>query len=494
MSSKHGEGLDMSSPNDRASKQSVISNSHDSNWSLQALLIASHAGLAAVVVIGFGVALFAITLHATYRQAEADLLGAAQVLVQDLGTKTDPSQLEISDLYSHRFGKAPRDHAYYAVWDQSGRLLAASKSLPAHSVRSDIAPPTKGPHPFISRSRGIYLDVIVATSDGGQLLIGRPLAKEFDGLGWAITRLLTIGIICLAFGVAAAIWLARRIARPIKNMSETAERITSRNLSERLNAGQTPREIGRLADIINSMLDGLKSAFDRQVRFTADASHELRTPVSVVLSQADFTLSRERTPEQYREALETCRQSARRMKRLVDDLLLLSRADSGQLHLRLEVIDLSHVAESAVQLLQPLASQRGMLLELNLQTAPLLGDADRLGQVVTNLVTNSIQYGRRGTAVWIEVLHRPGSAILIVRDEGQGIPIADQPHLFERFYRVDRVRTQEEETGTGLGLSLVAEIVAAHHGTVQVKSTEGQGTTMTVQLPVRFPTDSQGAQ
>ena len=483
----------MSSPNDPASKEAVASKQQRSNWSLQTILIASHAGLAAIVVLGFGVTLFAMTMHASYRQAEADLLGAAQVLVQDLGNRSDPSQLAISELYSHRFGKAPRDHAYYAIWDASGRLLASSNSLPPHSVRSENIPPTKGPRPFISRSRGINLDVIVATGDGGQLLIGRPLAKEFDAVGWAFTRLLTIGLICLAFGIGAAIWMAQRIARPIESMSDTAERITSRNLSERLNAGQTPREITRLAIIINAMLDGLKSAFDRQVRFTADASHELRTPVSVVLSQSDFTLSRERTPEQYREALETCRQSARRMKRLVDDLLLLSRADSGQLPLRRESTDLSSITEDAVRLLLPLASRKSLHLELNLQSAPLWGDPDRLGQVVTNLVTNSIQYSNPGTTIWVEVFHKAGSSMLVVRDEGQGIPLADQPHLFERFYRVDRVRTQDEETGTGLGLSLVSEIVAAHDGTIQVESVEGTGTTMTVHIPNKITGQSQGA-
>jgi two-component system OmpR family sensor kinase len=471
----------MSSPSDTGS--TTIAAQDQRGWSLQSLLIASHAGLAAIVVLGFGAAMFAMTIHATYRQAEADLLGGAQVLVQDLGNRNDPSGLVVSELYTHRFGKAPRDHAYYAVWDSSGQLLASSKTLPPHAVRSDTVPPTYGPRPFLSRSQGIYLDIMVATPDGGQLLIGRPLAKEFDGLAWTAARLLTVGLICLVLGGSGAVWLARRIAKPIERMSNTAERITSRNLSERLEARQTPREITRLAIVINTMLDGLKSAFDRQVRFTADASHELRTPVSVVLSQADFTLSRERTPEQYREALETCLQSARRMKRLVDDLLVLSRADSGCLNLRHDSTDLSIITEQAVRLLHPLAGRRNMRLQTDLHSAPLVGDADRLSQVVTNLVTNSIQYGDANTTVWIEVHTKPDAAFLVVRDTGRGIPLADQPHLFERFYRVDRVRTQEEETGTGLGLSLVAEIVAAHGGTIQVASTEGTGTTMTVQIP-----------
>lgn len=471
----------MSSPSDTGLTTVAVSNQRD--WSLQSLLIASHAGLAAIVVLGFGASLFAMTIHATYRQAEADLLGAAQVLLQDLGSQKDPSGLVISELYAHRFGKAPRDHAYYAVWDASGHMLASSKALPPHAVRSDTVPPTRGPRPFVSRSQGIYLDVIVATPDDGQLLIGRPLAKEFDGLGWTAARLLSVGLICLVLGGWGAIWLARRIARPIEQMSDTAERITSRNLTERLEARQTPREVTRLAMMINTMLDGLKSAFDRQVRFTADASHELRTPVSVILSQADFTLSRERTPEQYRQALETCLQSARRMKRLVDDLLLLSRADSGCLNIRRESTDLSSITEQAVRLLQPLADRRNMRLHADLHSAPVVGDADRLSQVVTNLVTNSIQYADANTTIWIEVFVKPDAAFLVVRDTGPGIPLADQPHLFERFYRVDKVRTQEDETGTGLGLSLVAEIVAAHGGTIQVASTEGTGTTMTVQIP-----------
>lgn len=453
------------------------------DWTLQRLLVASHAGLAAVVILVFGASLYAMTIHATYRQAEADLLGAAQVLVQDLETHHDATALAISELYANRFGKAPRDHAYYAVWDEEGRLLAASNQLPAHSVRSATPPPIRGPRPFMAVAHGIYLDVIVATPRHGQLLIGRPLAKEFDALGWAAARLLVVGLICLVMGTAVAVWLARQIARPIENISDTAERISSRNLSERLPAGHTPREITRLAIVMNQMLDSLKEAFDQQVRFTADASHELRTPVSVVLSQADFTLSRDRSPEQYREALETCLQSARRMKKLVDDLLLLSRADSGRLCLRKDPIDLRTVVEDAIQLLGPLAANKLIRIDRQLSSVPILGDADRLGQVVTNLVTNSISYSEPNRSVRVEVFESTDGAVLLVRDEGFGIPAEDQPHLFERFYRVDRARSQDAENGTGLGLSLVAEIIAAHGGTIHVDSVEGQGTTMTIHLP-----------
>jgi signal transduction histidine kinase len=176
------------------------------------------------------------------------------------------------------------------------------------------------------------------------------------------------------------------------------------------------------------------------------------------------------------------------MKGLIDGLLLLARADAGKLTLRPQPMDLAEVVAQSVDLLSPLAAQHGVQVETELATTELHGDPDRLGQVITNLLANAIRYNRPEGRVEIRTQTNGSECTLVVRDNGIGIPAADQPRLFDRFYRADSARTQHDDTGTGLGLSLAHEIVTAHGGTIEVESTPGIGTTVTVHVPLSFQT------
>jgi heavy metal sensor kinase len=447
------------------------------------LLLWSHIGLLALILMGFGGASVWLAWRGTIRQAEADLFGAAQLLVRELAENQPPATLKISETYFHRFGPAPRDQAWLAVWNPDGRLVASSAALPEHAVRVESTLPNKGPRPFVARRAGLHLDVIVPTEDGGQLLIGRPLAKEFDDLQILARHLGLSAVIAVALGSVAAMWLARRIAAPMERIADTAATMTFRSLSQRLQEQGGSREVVRLATAFNAMLSRLDESFRMQTRFTADASHELRTPVSIVLAQADLTLSRDRSPEEYREALRTCLQTAKSMGSLIDALLLLARADAHQLVKHRERIDLHRLAQSRVESLRAFAASRSVSLEVSGVAAFVIGDALRLDEVVSNLVTNAVLYNVASGHVHVDVQQDARETLLTVRDDGIGIPSDDQPRIFDRFYRVDRARSRSDEFGTGLGLSLVAEIVAAHGGSVQVESSPGAGTTMTVRLP-----------
>lgn len=300
---------------------------------------------------------------------------------------------------------------------------------------------------------------------------------------WLALRALALGTLCLVGGAIAADWLARRLSRPLRQLTATADRITSRHLDARIELVNGSQEVVRLGEVFNQMLTGLETAFEKQTRFIADASHELRTPVTVVLSQVEHALYRERTTDEYQQALEVCLRSSKRMKTLVDDLLFLARADAGRFILRPVPMDLADVVSRTVELLQPLAAQNTVRLKTDLAATPLTGDPDRLAQVLTNLVTNAIKYNHPGGQVFVESQTEAQHVVLRVRDTGIGIPSEDLPRLFDRFYRVDTARTQQDDTGTGLGLSLVQEIVTAHHGTIDVQSRPGTGTTITVRLP-----------
>jgi heavy metal sensor kinase len=291
------------------------------------------------------------------------------------------------------------------------------------------------------------------------------------------------GAAVLLVGLAGGWLISRRIFRPIATIAETASRISADNLSERIDTQSVDRELADLARVLNATFRRLESAFDRQARFTGDASHELRTPLAVVRSQAELTLSRERSPAEYREALQTCLRAAERMTDLVDGLLTLARADAGKSAVR-EPVGLDRVVADAVELCRPLAEQNSIRLTTDLAPVTVPGDASALGRVVGNLVTNAIRYNRPGGEVHVTLERDGPGAVLTVRDTGEGIPEEHRAQLFERFYRADKARSRATG-GSGLGLAIAKAVVEAHGGTIGFDSTVGKGSTFWVRLPGR---------
>jgi heavy metal sensor kinase len=267
-------------------------------------------------------------------------------------------------------------------------------------------------------------------------------------------------------------------------MTEAAERISETNLEERIDVGRTETELSRLARTLNGAFDRLGAALDRQTRFTADASHELRTPVSIVVSNAECGLRRDRSAEEYREALEKCLRAGRRMTGVVEGLLVLTRADAGELVLATETVDLGTVVRETADFLAPLAAERGVAVNLNGEAAPVTvrGDAERLRNALGNLVSNAIRYNREGGRVDVSLSAGEEEAVLTVADTGVGIPADARDRVFERFYRVDGARSRDAG-GNGLGLAITKWIVEAHGGRISLESEEGVGTTVTIRLP-----------
>ena len=236
--------------------------------------------------------------------------------------------------------------------------------------------------------------------------------------------------------------------------------------------------------MLNGTFDRLEAAFDRQARFTADASHELRTPLAIIRSQAELALLRERSPEDYKTALESCHNSAVRMSDLVDRLLALARADAGWPGLVREPLAFDRLVADVVEQLRPLAEKKELSLKARVKPARVLGDASVLTQLVTNLISNAMTYNKPGGKIRVGVDPVDGGVSFIVADTGVGISTADRERLFERFFRVDKARTRASG-GTGLGLAICKAIVDAHGGWIDVKSTEGKGS----EFRVWFPSD-----
>jgi Signal transduction histidine kinase len=453
-----------------------------SSPSLFSLLVRSQLILLGIVLIAFLLSSFYLTYHLTVRNAESDLLAATQLLTNQLNSNVAVTDLKLPDIYEHRFGKAPRDHAYLAVWNSQGVLLHQVGNLPAFIRPVEILPPSNGPHPFVTRQSGKDLTVTIATPDGGQLLIGRPLAKEFDSIWGTVWRILVFALVIIAAAIFTSIRIARSISAPIHEMARDAQTMGANQLDSRLAPDQPTEELSVLAHAFNRVINNLADGIRRQQQFTADAAHELRTPVSIILSQSEHCLSRERAVSSYQEGFRTCLRASQHMKRLVEQLLDLSRINSTNSRQDFPLVDLSAVASEVKDFLDPIAHQKEQLIRLELAPAFLKADPIQLKQLVLNLVSNGLNYGRVGGWVNIRTYERQDAVVLIVNDNGEGIDSAHLPFIFDRFYRVDQVRTVEYG-GVGLGLSLVKDIIERYGGTIQVVSTVGTGTTFEVVFP-----------
>ena len=389
---------------------------------------------------------------------------------------------------------------YYVLWQQDGAILAHSpgapedvpapehlgpQALPVRDALGKPAPPEGGPPMLPSaRTRGQLRELYRFGPQADCVLVGRSMATDLAAMRRLALWLVAAGSTVLLLGLAGGWWVATRAIRPIQAISATAVKIAGGDLAQRINAADTDSELDRLAGVLNSTFARLEAAFAQQARFTSDASHELRTPVSVILSQTQTALSRERPSSEYREALEACERAAQRMRKLTESLLQLARLDAGQEPIKRAGFDLSRVVRECVEMVRPLAAERGIQIKCDVASLECLGDAERIGQVVTNLLTNAIYFNREQGEVRLSARVESDAVFLTVADTGQGIPAEDIPHLFERFYRVDKSRSRIHGRN-GLGLAICKAIIDAHGGSIEVSSQPGAGSTFIVRLPLK---------
>ncbi len=369
---------------------------------------------------------------------------------------------------------------YFTIWAANGDVLKEE------ATPSELPPPIRLPMrpdmDFRAQQRGHFRELILEGPEQTRILVGRSIERETAELSRLLLVLVLTGLGVFATGLIGGWWLSGKAVKPIEKMSKTAASISATNLSQRIDVADTDSELAALGRVLNAMFDRLQSAIDEQMRFTADASHELRTPLSVVLTHTELALNRSRSAEDYRETLETCFRAARRMKLLVDDLLVLARADAGKLQLRSVQIDLKQLLEDSAALLEPLAAQRNLSVTVQGEPVVVKGDPDRLAQLVTNLLSNAIFYNVDGGKVSLQASIDNHEAVINVGDTGVGISPNELPHVFERFYRVDKARSRTAG-GNGLGLPICKSIVEAHGGSIAISTRRDEGTIVTVRLP-----------
>ncbi|HVT81693.1 MAG TPA: histidine kinase dimerization/phospho-acceptor domain-containing protein, partial [Phycisphaerae bacterium] len=302
-----------------------------------------------------------------------------------------------------RIGENEQDQFYFVVWGFDGRVLRTSSSeLDVPTDEDRRMPATNGPWATatpVFRTRGILREVIVQGPFAVHVLVGKSLASEQTQLFYLRWELFGAGLAVMLVGLCGGWWLSVRATRPIEMISKTAREISASDLSKRVEIKESASELGVLAATLNETFDRLQTAFDRQVRFTGDASHELRTPLSVIHSQAELSLSRERSAPEYKQSLEKVLRAAKRMKSLVESLLVLARADAGKLVLTREKFDLVEAAEECVAMVSQRAHDRKVSIQTELKPTPVDADRTKMMQLITNLLSNAVQYNVEGGRV-----------------------------------------------------------------------------------------------
>ena len=298
-----------------------------------------------------------------------------------------------------------------------------------------------------------------------------------------IAVLLLTGPLALAGTLGGGYMLARKALAPVDRMVATAQEITATRLDRRLDAPNSQDELGRLATAFNDMISRLERSFEEIRRFTADAAHELRTPLAAMRTEAEVALRSPRAPEQDGRVLENLLEEIERLTRLVSQLLFLCREDTGIGVGEFRPVRLDELVREVGDHMQVAAREKGVELRVDLSTpSPIRGDADRLRQLFFNLLDNAIKYTPSGGTVVVRAESPNGQARVIVTDTGVGIPAEHLPRVFDRFYRVDPSRSPETD-GTGLGLAICRSIAEAHGGHLEIDSDLGQGTRATLLLP-----------
>jgi heavy metal sensor kinase len=461
--------------------------------SIRAKLTLWYFSLAALVLVAFAVAIYLYFSRGLLNTIDASLRNHAERFAQAVGHPSaidEPSQPGVLIL-------APQ---FVSVLNRDGKVTDQIPDSEGHEVPvikpalDRAATEWKPQFDEVSLSETEHVRIITwpARDEDGELffvVVGQSLRDVQRAQKQLILLLAIANPLALLLASLGGLWLASRALSPVDRLTRAAERIGRGNLSERVEEHRSRDEIGRLGATFNQMISRLEQAFERERRFTADASHELKTPLAVLRGDIEVALRRERTPEEYQRVLQSSLEEIARLTKLTEDLLTLARSDEGESVLELEQVQLDQLASEARVYIAPLADSAGVALSYDAPASPVVveGDQKRLKQLLVNLLDNAIKYTPAGGSARLALAVEDANAVIEVTDTGRGIPAAALPHIFERFYRQTDPR-DSRVTGFGLGLAISKWIVDAHGGSIEVNSREGRGSSFTVRLPLAAST------
>jgi two-component system OmpR family sensor kinase len=439
-------------------------------------------------------AAYGLLAYSLSQDVDAALSGVAKVLAERArAARATFFPSEIDELFSRFFGFSPPNR-YFEMLDprgqpdprqprpRSGKLPLSPQALKKASqgIRAFETVENMGHY----RVRVLTMPVMKGGRVTGLVQVGMSLESMNKTRHRFLLIMAAMLPVALLLAGGGGWLLARRALTPVDRITDAARRISSKHLDERLEETGTGDELDRLAQTLNNMLGRLDVAF-RQIRqFSADASHELQTPLTILKGEMDVALRSPRSPEEYRRVLKSGLEEIDRIAHLVEGLLLLARADAGVLRMDLRPVDLKKLLEEVYEQVKVLADSRAINIGLgSMESVSVGGDYEHLRRLLLNLVDNGIKYTPPGGRLMLSLQSKGGWASLQVSDTGIGLSREEQERVFQRFCRAAEARSQGGKS-TGLGLCIAQSIAEAHGGRIEVESTPGKGSTFTVFLPV----------
>jgi two-component system OmpR family sensor kinase len=501
--------------------------------SVRSRLALWHTAVLAVLLIGFATASDLWLERVVVRRDDRFLEEATSAFHSNLAAEL--SELPLDSAVAQSFAEFKLRDVSFVVLDGTGHVIGHSAPALERSRRADEHERERAPRELDTarvrdaafglarqpgdrlatiglarRARRLFVLPVVEGRDRFFIVGIRSLGDQRELLDDTRTGFLLAIPLGLLFAWIGGYLLARRSLAPVAAMTTRAAAIGATSLHERLPTGNPRDELGRLAQVLNDLLARLDAAFEQQRRFMADASHELRTPVSIMRGEADIALSRDvRTPEEYRGALEVVRAEGRRLSQIVGELFLLARADSGQQRLKVRALYLDDLVGDCVHVMRSIALAREVTLRCTVEPQALTntghedehaydGDEELLRRLVVNLLDNAIKHSPRGSTVDVEVIGHAGEHVLRVIDHGAGIPAPAQALVFDRFFRADESHARDatsETGGAGLGLAIAQWVAQAHGGSLMLVSSAPGETIFEVRLtsPARHSVIASGA-
>ncbi len=449
-------------------------------------LTAINAAVFGVAAAIAATACWLVFAHQEYDAVDATLAAQAQTVLAGIedrnGTITLGSTSKLPGETSQGIAVAvallgPRSQ----VIDSNGQLMGAQlASVAAPTATSEFRSSTLQGNPYRLFLRKVSLD----NGSTGFILLARPVAEVKTAL-LQVGALLAVAVAGLiSIGAALVYWMTGRALHPVRVMSQTARDISEHDLHRRIELDLPRDELGELATTLNAMLGRLDTGFQAMARFTGDAAHELRTPVAFIRNEAEVTLRRPRSAQEYQASVEAILAEAEGLSRTADRLLVLARADAGALGAGFGAVELPSLIEETTERWRTQTQRKGVRLAVSVpEQAPAEGDEDLLKRLVDNLVENAVRYTPAGGAIAVALTAAPPWWELRVTDTGPGVDSVRASTLFQRFTKGDQARGRAGG-GTGLGLALAAAVVAAHGGSIALETRSPDGASFRVRLPM----------
>jgi heavy metal sensor kinase len=462
--------------------------------SIRFRLVVWYAGLLIVIFLLLGFFMFrGVSIHLERSMGVTQVRRAQQIassLLPNVGKAGETYVAnEINALYAPEV-----NNRFIRITRGDLSVMYASRNPKDLSFDASNVPIPKGPikagtwrkEPVPGDKKLLIAAVPYRTPEGKQFLV--EVGASFEPVQSVLERLVVLLALGLTAMVVAAIiggyWLVRKALAPVDQISRSAEQITLHRPQERLPVAKTGDELERLSISLNNMIARLEDAFQQNRRFIADASHELRTPLTIMRGELEAIVTQKQIAPEVQSKVGSILEEVERLGRIVEGLFAISRLDAGEAQKETVRFDLAKLATNTAEQMSLLAEDKGIAVHCeNGQEVMIEGDRARMKQVVVNLLDNAIKYTPAGGKVKLSVSAQGGRGLLEVEDNGIGIPAEAMPHIFERFFRVDKARSRDLG-GAGLGLSIVKSICVAHGGRVDFQSAEGKGSRFIVELPL----------